>query len=49
MTEVAVLAVYSDMSMTFLFLYKSDLLKGLAEQESSSSTEVMYNAKIFLG
>lgn len=47
MTEVAVLAVYSDVSMTFLFLYKSDLLKRLAEQESFSSTEVMYYAKKF--
>lgn len=49
MTEVGVLAAYSDTSMTFLFLYKSDLLKRLAEQESFSSTEVMFYAKNFFG
>lgn len=46
---MAVLAVYSDMSMTFLFLYKSGFLKRLAVQESFSSTEMTYYAKIFLG
>lgn len=48
-TEVVALALYSDISVAFFFLYKSDFLKRLAEQERFSYTEVMYYANIFLG
>lgn len=48
-TEVAALAPYSDISVAFFVLNKSDFPKRLAEQERFSYTEVMYYANIFLG
>lgn len=48
-TGVAALALYSNMSVAFFSLYKSDFLQRLAEQERFSYTEVMYYANIFLG
>ena len=48
-TEVAALAPYSDVSMAFFFLYKSDFCKRPAEQERFSYAEVMFYTNIFLG